>query len=240
MPQYVLRDRKSLFRQFLAGMYDAVVITDPNGHIIETNKRAEEHFGRSAEMMSDRHISELVPGLKPEIVQRVRRGIADGRHMMIDASGRTRDGKTFWCEIVASELDLREPGDLVFTIRNVERRRRVHDMLRARESAFDVSHAALFVCTPEGEFTDVNESFLTMFSIPSVEDAKRMKFADLMPDEPIAKAFKRAAAGETETLSITAEDTADGEGGSATVELTLAPVREGRKLRGIAGSVLNV
>ena len=27
---FVPKDRKSLFRQFLAGMYDAVVITDPN------------------------------------------------------------------------------------------------------------------------------------------------------------------------------------------------------------------
>ena len=45
MPLFVPKDRKSLFRQFLAGMYDAVVITDPNGHILEINPRAEEHFG---------------------------------------------------------------------------------------------------------------------------------------------------------------------------------------------------
>ena len=42
MPLFVPKDRKSLFRQFLAGMYDAVVITDPNGHIIEINPRAGE------------------------------------------------------------------------------------------------------------------------------------------------------------------------------------------------------
>ena len=41
---FVPKDRKSLFRQFLAGMYDAVVITDPNGHILEINPRAEEYF----------------------------------------------------------------------------------------------------------------------------------------------------------------------------------------------------
>ena len=45
MPLFVPKDRKSLFRQFLAGMYDAVVITDPNGHILEVNRRAVEHFG---------------------------------------------------------------------------------------------------------------------------------------------------------------------------------------------------
>ena len=56
MPLFVPKDRKSLFRQFLAGMYDAVVITDPNGHIIEINPRAGEHFGYSQDEVIDRPI----------------------------------------------------------------------------------------------------------------------------------------------------------------------------------------
>ena len=63
MPLFVPKDRKSLFRQFLAGMYDAVVITDPNGHIIEINPRAEEHFGYSQDEVIDRPISFFIPGL---------------------------------------------------------------------------------------------------------------------------------------------------------------------------------
>ena len=68
MPLFVPKDRKSLFRQFLAGMYDAVVITDPNGHIIEINPRAEEHFGYTQDEVIDRPISVYIPGLAPEIV----------------------------------------------------------------------------------------------------------------------------------------------------------------------------
>ena len=68
MPIFVPKDRKSLFRQFLAGMYDAVVITDPNGHILEINSRAEEHFGYQQEELLDRPIANLIPGLSPEIV----------------------------------------------------------------------------------------------------------------------------------------------------------------------------
>ena len=37
-----MKDHRSLFRQLLAGMYDAVLITDPNGHLIELNPRAKE------------------------------------------------------------------------------------------------------------------------------------------------------------------------------------------------------
>ena len=35
-----MKDHRSLFRQLLAGMYDAVLITDPNGHLLQLNPRA--------------------------------------------------------------------------------------------------------------------------------------------------------------------------------------------------------
>ena len=150
-PLFVTRDRKSLFRQFLAGMYDAVVITDPNGHIIEINPRAEEHFGYVQDEVVDKPISFFIPGLAPEIVQRIRKGLEDDRHMMIDANGLNKDGSKFSCEVTVSIIDLMDPGDLVFTVRNVERRRVVREMLRAKEAAFAISPVALFCCDTDGE-----------------------------------------------------------------------------------------
>ena len=104
MPLFVPKDRKSLFRQFLAGMYDAVVITDPNGHIIEINPRAEEHFGYSQDEVIDRPISFFIPGLAPEIVQRIRRGLENDRHMMLDAKGRCKSDDKFACEVEPEDM----------------------------------------------------------------------------------------------------------------------------------------
>ena len=109
MPLFVPKDRKSLFRQFLAGMYDAVVITDPNGHILEVNRRAVEHFGYNEDEVVDRPISFFIPGLAPEIVKRIRKGLDDGHHMMIDANGLNKDGSKFFCEVTVSMIDLMEP-----------------------------------------------------------------------------------------------------------------------------------
>lgn len=76
MPLYIPRDRQSLFRQFLAGMYDAVIITDPMGHLLEVNQRAEEFFQIINEEVIDRHISNYITGLTSEIVQRIRPRLA--------------------------------------------------------------------------------------------------------------------------------------------------------------------
>jgi PAS domain S-box-containing protein len=235
MALFVPRDRKSLFRQFLAGMYDAVVITDPNGHILEINPRAVEYFGHAAEEVVDKPISFFIPGLAPEIVQRIRKGLAEDRHMMIDANGLAKNGAKFSCEVTVSIIDLMDPGDLVFTIRNVERRRRVRDMLRAKENAFQVSHAALFTCSPDGRFTHVNESFLEMFCLEDEDDARSKTFAELMSDEPLSENFAKALAGEKTAVSIVAQ--AD-EGDEEEVEVILAPNRDGRKICGVVGSVI--
>ncbi|MBQ8125291.1 MAG: PAS domain S-box protein [Kiritimatiellae bacterium] len=235
---FVPRDRKSLFRQFLAGMYDAVVITDPNGHIIEINPRAEEHFGYNQEDVIDKPISFFIPGLSPEIVQRIRRGLDSDRHMMLDANGLNRDGTKFACEVTVSAIDLMDPGDLVFTCRNVERRRRVREMLRAKENAFDISQSALFTCDGDGRFTNVNETFCKMFDLADEEEARKHVFADYFTDEPLPENYRKALAGETTTVGIVAEseDGAD----DSEIEITLAPNRDGRKVKGVVGSVIKV
>lgn len=237
-PLFVPKDRKSLFRQFLAGMYDAVVITDPNGHVLEINPRAEEHFGYTQEEVLDKPISVFIPGLAPEIVQRIRKGLEEDRHMLIDANGLNKDGSKFACEVTVSIIDLLDPGDLVFTVRNVERRRRVREMLRAKENAFQISQAALFACDAEGRFTQVNDMFLQMFGLEDEEDARGHVFADFMPDEPLPENFRKALAGEASTIGIVAE-TDEGEDDDE-IEISLAPNRDGRKIKGVVGSVIKV
>ena len=232
MPLFVPKDRKSLFRQFLAGMYDAVVITDPNGHIIEINPRAEEHFGYSQDEVIDRPISFFIPGLAPEIVQRIRRGLEGDRHMMIDANGLNKDGSKFSCEVTVSIIDLMDPGDLVFTVRNTERRRRINNMLRAKANAFQVAQCALFACDADGNIRECN----TVFDLKDEEDARTHTFAEFMSDDPLPENFKKALAGETTVTGIVAEGDEDQE----EVEVVLAPNMLGHKCQGVVGSIIKV
>lgn len=219
-------------------MYDAVVITDPNGHILESNPRAEEHFGYSVDETLDKPISMLIPGLSPEIVQRIRRGLDDDRHMMLDANGLNKDGSKFACEVTVSVIDLMDPGDLVFTVRNVERRRKTNDMLRAKEGAFSISQSALFSCSPDGHFTNVNASFLEMFGLSDDDEAKTKVFSDLMNDEPLPTNFQKALEGESHTVVIVSET--DDESKTSEIEIALGPNRVGRKIKGVVGSIQKV
>lgn len=234
---FVPKDRRSLFRQFLGGMYDAVVITDPNGHILDINPRATEHFGYELDEILDEPIAKLMPSLQSEVVQRIRKGIEGDRHVMINANGLSKDAKKFACEVAVSVIDLMNPGDIVFTIRNIEKRRELMKMLESKQNAFELSKSALFVCDAEGRFTESNAAFREMFGLESENEAKALTFNYFMSDDPLPTNFKKALAGEMTTVAIVAEG--DGED-QEDLEVTLAPNQVGRKIVGVVGCVERV
>lgn len=234
---FVPKDRRSLFRQFLGGMYDAVVITDPNGHILDINPRATEHFGYELDEILDEPIAKLMPSLQSEVVQRIRKGIEGERHVMINANGLSKDAKKFACEVAVSVIDLMNPGDIVFTIRNIEKRRELMRMLESKQNAFELSKSALFVCDAEGRFTESNAAFREMFGLENENEAKALTFNYFMSDDPLPANFKKALAGETTTVAIVAEGDEDDQ---EELEVTLAPNQVGRKIVGVVGCVERV
>lgn len=237
MSLFIPKDRKSLFRQFLAGMYDAVVITDPNGYIIEINPRVVEYFGRDIEEVLDKPISVFIPGLKQDVVQRIRKGLAEDRHVVIDANGVNRDGKKIACEVAVSSIDLMNPGDLIFTIRNVERRREYMNAFMAKANAFQIAHTALFGCDPQGNIRDCNDAFCEMFDLKDVDEARKHVFTDFMGDDPLPENFKKALAGETTVTGLVADGDGDDQ---EELEIILAPNQHRHRNHGVVGSILRV
>ncbi len=231
-----MHDHRSLFRQFLGGAYDAILITDPNGHLLMVNPRATEYFGYEQEEIEDRPVSTLIPGVTPAVVQRIRQGLSEQRHMMIDANCLRKDASKFPAEVSVSVIDLVNPGDLVFTVRSTERRRNVMQMLRSKECVFDLSQAALFTCDADGAFRIVNSSFNELFGLAEGE-AQKKSFIDLFDDDPLPGLFRDALEkGEQGSVRLTvpADD------GEETLDIRIGPDRSGKKIVGVAGSVIRV
>ena len=148
-----------------------------------------------------------------------------------------KDGTAFAAEVTVSLIDLLNPGDLVFTIRNTERRRRQLATFRTKQNAYDVAQAALFACAPDGRFRSVNPAFLEMFGHEEESDVQKMFFSDLMDDEPMAESFASALAGEKTSVRITAQED---ESGSEDVEIQMGPDLQGKKIVGVVGSIIRV
>lgn len=232
------QDQRALYRQLVDGLYDALLVTDPNGHVIELNPRATEYFQYVREDVFDKPVSVLIPGVTAALVARIRKGLGESRHIMLDARCQRRDGSSFAAEVTISVIDLLNDGDLVFTVRNTERRRKQWELLRGKANAFENAQSACFVCDGLRQFQAVNRAFLALFDLPDKEAVVGRLFEELMPDEPLPSFFERALAGESLTYRIVADTDA---GSAEEVEVSMAPDRQGKeKVVGVVGSILHL
>ena len=228
-------DQRALYYQLMNGLYDAVLILDAQGHVVDSSKRVAELLGYSREDTWDLGIDKIITGMTRQMFEHLRRSLSESNHVLIDARCSRQDGTSFSGEVGVSTLSLTTGSNIVFAIRNVERRKTAMEDLRKCQAALDVALVPVFVCDTDGFFQMVNQALLDAFGIPDAAQAKSVRFVDLLPDA--ARFFLRAACGEKvhEKISVATPD-----GMPLKLEISLAPVQGGSNITGVAGSILQM
>ena len=166
------RATAALERQALvfANLYDAVIVSGPDGAIVDWNPGAERIYGFSrAEALGQRPQLWLPPDRGPS----VERAIMDGLEREGRWSGEIRflrkDGSPGVSETVV--VPLRDPrGRQVGSLgvnRDITARKSAEQALRASEqryrALFEDSRDAIYMTTLDGAFVDVNQALLDLF-----------------------------------------------------------------------------
>lgn len=228
-------DQRALYYQLMNGLYDAVLILDDLGHIVDCNTRVLKTLGYAREEMWDMGIDKIIPGLTSQMFEHLKRNLSENNHILIDARCSRKDGTSFAGEVGVSTLSLTRDTNIVFAIRNVDRRKNAMDELRKSRAALEVALSPAFVCDQDGFFQAVNQALLDAFGIPEEAQARTVRFVDVLPDA--ARFFLRAACGEKlrETIRVTTP-----EGGVLKIDLALRPVQSGQTVTGVAGSFVQI
>jgi PAS domain S-box-containing protein len=228
-------EQRALYYQLMNGLYDAVLVLDDQGHVVDCSSRVTEMLGYSREEAWDLPIEKVITGMSSQMFEHLRRSLAENHHVLIDARCFRQDGTSFAGEVGVSTISLTRSANMVFAIRNVERRKCAMDDLRKSHAAMDIALAPAFVCDTDGFFVVVNRALLEAFGIPDEEQAKVLRLVDLLPD--VARQFLRASCGEkvSETLRVSTAN-----GLPIQFQLALMPVQNGQSVTGVAGSILQV
>ena len=228
-------DQRALYYQLMNGLYDAVLVLDDHGHVVDCNSRVTEMLGYSREETWDLPIDKIITGMTSQMFDHLKRNLAEHHHILIDARCTRQDGTSLAVEVGVSTISLTRGNNMVFAFRNVERRKNAMDELRKGRAALDIALAPAFVCDTDGCFVVVNQALLDSFGIPDENQAKSVRFMDVLPDA--ARLFLRASSGEKvrETLSVPTPG-----GLPVKLQLALSPVQGGQNITGVAGSILQM
>ena len=217
---------RALFRQYLDGQYDAVLITDLKGHIVNTNRRAHELFGFGPDETWDLPVSRLIPGITDTMIQQILGGLARERYILIEGRCARKNDGAFAGEIAISQITLTNDGNLLFCVRNIERRHQAQQRLQSARRLLDQIPTPAVACDRESRIRVANLALARMLGHESPDILADQPFACVWNEPRAAEVIARVLGGETVKEPITVMNL---RGKPLQLILSIAPEQDARE-----------
>lgn len=121
----------TLYHEFLQSIYDAVLITDWAGHILDGNTRSTEFFRYEVRELRAKAIFDIIYGFDEVILQKICGNLDRDQFTLIEeAYCRRKDQSLFPAEIATNKLHLGDEKHLCFFVRDITRRKQDEKILR--------------------------------------------------------------------------------------------------------------
>ena len=164
------------FRFLFEHAYDAILMTDLDGYILETNTRAVSFFGYEGDDFPGMDIRSLIPGVDEELFGQIREGIFGGRFMRIQAFALHKGGEDYSAvEIIP--LGNKEAGAsyICFLIRDIQSRYIAEENLHSTYLAMDNTDSGIGIANLEGTIIYANRKMVELLGGGEVEEVVNNK-----------------------------------------------------------------
>lgn len=229
----VRQDSRALYTQLMNGLYDAVLVLDDRGRVIDTNGRVLSILGYTRDEAWDLPITSIITGMTQPMLDKLKTALKSSPHALISSRCFRKDGTYFTGEVGVCLCALMRGSSFVMTIRNTASREKATEELGLVHASFLALPVAAFICTPEGQFSTVNPAFLEMFRMSDTGAAKAARLTDLLPET--TGAFLKAASGVRSIETFELPQAAEGEPSS--ISVALAPLMRGQEVASVAGTI---
>ena len=179
--QKSLTSEDSKYAELLQSLYDAAMITDSRGQIVDANLRANEFMLYSREEMNQLSIYDIVSGADENLVKTLTENLENERFTLIQAYCIRKDGTFFPAEIAVNKLSLGSVH-LCFFVRDITLRRQAEEMLRTEHNAIQNSASGIAIVDVEGNIEFVNPAVAYMWGYDSADTITGTNVKDMFAD----------------------------------------------------------
>jgi len=122
-------ERSLEYKQLLQCVYDAVIITNSRGRIVDFNTRALDFLRTNEEELLGAKVVHFISGADGTLLTSIWKNLEDHRYTLIEAHCIRTDKSMFPAEIAVNKIDLPDGRQLSFFIRDVSVRKRAQAAL---------------------------------------------------------------------------------------------------------------
>ena len=114
--------QRDLYRNLMDALYDAVLLVDEKGHVVDSNKRVEQTFGYTPGEMWDMSLQQLIKGFGQHVLVQLAEPLHERRPVIIDGRGIRKDGSLFSAEITVGRVKLGRSENILMAVRDIGKR----------------------------------------------------------------------------------------------------------------------
>jgi PAS domain S-box-containing protein len=182
----------SKYSQLLQSIYDAALITDLDGHIVDSNVRAAEFLGYTSDEFQNLPILDMISGASTSLLETLRQNTQDEKFALLQAYCLRKDRSLFPAEIAVNMLKFEETR-LCFFIRDVTLRRQAEALLRTEHNAIQNSASGIAIVDADAKLEYVNLSFVKLWGLETEDQVVGLDIRSLLSDSPNMNEMVRAA-----------------------------------------------
>jgi len=133
----------SLYQELLQSIYDAVLVTDMRGKILDENVRALQFLLYKKPELAHLNVLNVISGSSSALIAQIRENLRGQRFTLIQAHCVRKNGTTFPAEIAVNRLHLTPEGELCWFIRDITERERARKEIQKANERFRLASRAV-------------------------------------------------------------------------------------------------
>ena len=190
----------SHYQRLFQSLYDAAIVSDLDGNILDANLRAEEFLGYRKNALCDLSVPDVISGADAQLLQTVKENLQNERHTLIQAYCLRRDRSYFPAEIAVTLLEM-ETEQLCFFIRDITLRKQAEEMLLTEHCAIQNSGNGIAITDLEGVVEYANPAAEHMWAIAKTTSLRGRQVVSLFADpEEVKEMLGQLREGESTSL----------------------------------------